>query len=154
MKALIIYDTKYGATEDAARLLAQEMDAELHKAGENISPADFDAVIIGSPVYISKLRKPVVEYCKRFEKPLQGKRLAFFLVHGRTEEPVADVLRANLSPGLVDIAKTADFGGEYRMDKMGFLDKKMISMVAKSEGGLNNPSINKEAIREFAASMV
>lgn len=55
MKTLILYATKYGATEACARLLAQNLEGEVQII--NIKQADidlrkYDRVILGSSIYV------------------------------------------------------------------------------------------------------
>ena len=53
MKAVVIYDSKYGNTEKIARAISESIGAQVRLAG-GVQPADlneFDLLIIGSPTH-------------------------------------------------------------------------------------------------------
>ena len=56
MKTLILYATKYGATEACARLLAQNLEGEVQiiniKQAKDIDLRKYDRVILGSSIYV------------------------------------------------------------------------------------------------------
>jgi len=58
IKILILYHTKYGSTEQYAKWIAEEVQADLVKI-EEFDAARFDqysAIIIGSPTYMGKIQ--------------------------------------------------------------------------------------------------
>lgn len=58
MKILILYKTKYGSTEQYARWIAEEVNADIYDVGSfNIDNLDnYDIIIIGSPTYMGQIK--------------------------------------------------------------------------------------------------
>lgn len=87
-KILIIYATKYGQTAKIASVLESElrhlgheaMTAEARAALGQEKADDYDAVLIGAPVYASKYPSPVKKWVKANSAALSWKPNAFFSV--------------------------------------------------------------------------
>lgn len=156
MKTLILYASKYGATAECARLLAQELGprAELHNLEEGAPDlAGADAVLVGGPIYAGMLRKPVKEFCKKQEAALLEKKLGLFLCC-TTPAQAEDFLRQNLPAALLEHAGAKEnLGGVLPTGKVRAMDKMILSMVAKSRQGQPPPALDREAIHRLAAAM-
>lgn len=136
-KTLILYASKYGCTEDCAKYLGSKLNHPVETADlTNSTIADvqnYDWVVIGSPIYIGKIRKEVKLFCKRNLHQLLTKNVVLFL-SCTTPEQAADFFKSNFPVELLAHARECtNFGGELRRQKMGFFDKKITDLVAKSE---------------------
>jgi menaquinone-dependent protoporphyrinogen oxidase len=91
-KALIVYGTRYGATEmtseDIADVLRQEgLDVKLVNAKKDKVKdiTDYELVIVGSGIQINKWTKEPEKFLKKFQKELAQKKVALFVCCGSTE---------------------------------------------------------------------
>jgi len=161
-KILVTYASKYGATKE----IAEKIGAVLCQAGlqadvlpvdgiRNLSP--YQAVILGSAVYVGKWHKGAVEFLQTNEKILADRPVWLFssgptgegnpveLVEGKrlpaSLQPVADRIRPR------DIAV---FHGYINADKINFIEKWAIkSLVKKPFGDFRD----WEAITSWATSV-
>ena len=82
MKTLILFASRYGATEEIAYMLKSAVGGDVTVCNvreRGISLAEYDTVIIGSCVYMFKLDKHIKRFLRRNEKTLMGKRLGLYL---------------------------------------------------------------------------
>ena len=82
MKTLILFASRYGATEEIAYMLKSAVggDVTVRNIRERgITLDGYDTVIIGSCVYMFKLDKHIRHFLRRNEKTLMGKRLGVYL---------------------------------------------------------------------------
>jgi menaquinone-dependent protoporphyrinogen IX oxidase len=91
-KAIIVYGTRYGATEMTAEeigdLLRQEgLDVKVvnlkHDKVKDI--AEYDLVIVGSGIQINRWTKEPEKFLKKFRKELTKKKVALFVCCGSTK---------------------------------------------------------------------
>lgn len=84
-RALVAYATRYGTTAQIAgwvgeALRSQGIDATVAEVSTVQSIDDYDAVIIGSPIYFSRALRAAADFVKKFAPGLQDKRTAMFSV--------------------------------------------------------------------------
>jgi menaquinone-dependent protoporphyrinogen oxidase len=70
MKVLVVYASRYGATEGiaariAAALREQGLQVDLQHAARAADPAGYQAVVIGSAAYFFHWMKPAAQYVRR-----------------------------------------------------------------------------------------
>lgn len=114
-KALVCYYSKTGNTEKMAAKIAEELkvhgiDTDLRKVEETsieVLP-DYDAIVLGSPVYYGSMAWPMKKFLDesvKFHRKLQGKVGAAFTssmrVGGGNETALLDILHALLIHGMV-----------------------------------------------------
>lgn len=137
MKILIAYASKYGTTEKCANLLKAKLSGDIEVVNLKNStpnPNDYDAIIIGGPVYIGKLNKTVDKYTINNLPSMVGKKLGFFLCHMDTDTPISEQLAKYYPKKLIESAYTsAGFGGAFYVSKMNFMYKWMIKRAAGIE---------------------
>ncbi len=165
MNTLIAYATKYGSTEGCARILAEKLTGKVdlcnlktEKAGDL---AQYDNVIIGSAIYMSKAQNIANEFCIQNLDQLKEKKLGFYICCMYDGEKAE--LQLNNAFPLELLARAVareSFGGEFRIKSMKFTDKFIVKMVAKMDKNL--PSIHKkqdistiseDALHRFAQMM-
>jgi menaquinone-dependent protoporphyrinogen oxidase len=145
-KVLVAYASKYGATAEIAEKIGQVLD----EAGLNadVLPADavrdlspYQAVVLGSAVYIGRWRKQASKFLKANETTLAGKAVWLFssgptgegdpveLLQGwklpKSLQPIADGIQAR------DVAV---FHGATNSEKMNFIEKWMLKNVKAPAG--------------------
>ena len=161
IQVLVVYATKYGATAEIAEKIAQV----LREAGlrTDVLPTDrvsdltpYQAVVLGSAVYIGKWRKEAVKFLQANEKALAERQVWLFssgptgegdpveLTKGwrfpKALQPIADRIRPR------DIAV---FHGNVNMKKLNFIEKWMIKNVKAPLGDFRD----WEAITSWATAI-
>jgi menaquinone-dependent protoporphyrinogen IX oxidase len=92
VKALIVYGTRYGATEMTAEEIADVFRQEgLDVKVVNLKKdkvkdiAEYGLVTVGSGIQINKWTKEPEKFLKKFQKELVGKKVALFVCCGSTQ---------------------------------------------------------------------
>ena len=140
-KVLVAYASKYGATEE----IAEKIGDRLGEAGfdVDVAPADqvaglesYEAVILGSGVYIFRWRKEAARFLKSNEKILTGKKVWFFSSGPTGEGDPEDLLEGWTFPeGLKPVAErikpvgSVIFSGALFKDKLKGMEKWMLKKV-------------------------
>ncbi len=146
-KVLVTYASKYGATKEMAekignvlRQASLQVDVSPANAVRDLSP--YQAVILGSAIYIGKWQKDAVTFLQANEKSLADRPVWLFS-SGPTGngDPVELVegerLPAALKP-TVDRIQPRDvtvFHGNMNPDKMNFIEKWAIKNIVKKPMG-------------------
>lgn len=158
MKTLIVYASRYGYASDCAARLAKQLKGEVTTRNlekeKSQDLAQFDNVIIGGSVKIGKMQKSIRQFCESNKALLLQKKVAFFIACG--DQDYMKYLKENIPGDLLDHAVSVQcFGGEFRTDKMNFIEKKMIDMVKKSteQEGKSLPVPKYENITIMADAM-
>jgi len=84
-RILVAYATKHETTREiavavAATLREEGLDVEAVPVGRVTEIAGYDAVVIGSPIYMGKILKEAKQFVDRFAGALQEKPVAAFAV--------------------------------------------------------------------------
>ena len=143
MKTLIVYCTRYGATESTSEEIANVLCDEgfdvkvVNAKKEKVKDiSEYDLVIVGAGLQMFKWCKESEKFLDRFQKELREKKMVIFVssgseaimrYDGQTEELEKDwqkylvdkVEKYNLNP--VALGK---FGGVWDYNKMGFVFRK------------------------------
>ena len=99
MKTLIVYGSKNGCTEECACLLRDELgETDLADVGRphSVSLDAYDTVLIGSPVYIGKLDKNVIQFCNARLATLTEKRIGLLFAPESQIRPSSNLRPASL----------------------------------------------------------
>lgn len=137
MNVLIIHASKYGFTEDCAYYLAKNIKHEstiiaLDKSLD-INIDRYDWVIIGSPIYMGKIKKSSKHFCQKNIEKLLKKKVALFICC-TTPEQSDEYFKKGFPPQLYKNAKIKlNFGGELRQDRLNVFERKITDMVFKVE---------------------
>ena len=145
-KVLIVYGTRYGATESTSEEIAKVLQGEgidvkvvnaKKEKVKDISP--YDLVIVGSGMQIAKWTGAAENFLKKFQEELASKKVAIFVSSGAQalieyEKKTEEIEKArkqyledkaakyNLHPISMII-----FGGVWDYNKMFFLLRKTLS---------------------------
>ncbi|MBN8877861.1 MAG: hypothetical protein J0I32_09975 [Sphingobacteriales bacterium] len=140
MKSLIVYQGRYGATQQYAEWLHQKFALNLLTAtacGEE-QLKDTELVVMGSSVYIGKLE--ISNWVKQHSATLRGKKLVLFVVSG-TPKDQTEKLRQYVRSSLPDfIAEKCDvyyLDGRLVYNKLLRKDRFMLRMGALFAGKVN-----------------
>jgi len=154
MKTLILYATKYGAAREIAKRIAEKTDgAVIHDLKEGKIPdlAEFDCVIIGSSIYIGKIRKEARAFIAANVDALCRKKVGLF-ISGSEPQSAEACIKSNFPDKLLNHAKAAAFlGGIFDPQKIGSFDRFLLRMAKINSGYLN--TISDEDIKGFAEAL-
>lgn len=78
--ALVIYDTKYGSTEQIAHWVAEGVNDSDIRHVDDVTSLFYDLIVIGSPVYNEAPSSHIMAFLDRYRENLANKRLAIFTV--------------------------------------------------------------------------
>lgn len=157
METLIAYSTKNGATEKAAKILADKIEGTAtlinlkDSSAKSLDLTKFDVVAVGGSIYAGSIQKEVQEFCRENEEILLTKRLGIFICCGN-EELVEQQLTASFSEKIFEraIAK-GHFGYEFDFEKLSFFSKFVVKKISKIKE--SQFRINDENIHAFAETL-
>src|SRR5512145_1699808 len=91
-KVLIAYATVHGSTAEVAQFIGQVLaeyrfDVTVTPVENILSVAEYDAVILGSPIHTGMWLMPMTRFLNRFESELGRKPFYFFMTCIRVLEP-------------------------------------------------------------------
>ncbi|HMA05523.1 MAG TPA: flavodoxin domain-containing protein [Methanomicrobiales archaeon] len=160
-KILIAYTSRRGSTAEIAEAMGKELEA----VGNSVQVTDmknvasiegFQAVVIGTPIYLGKVEKPVHAFVARHREGLLAVPVAAFAVGitpvNSPPEAVEGVLatfRAALDP-VKPVAVTM-FAGVLDMSKMSFLERTIIGSMKILTGDFRDWDAIKKWARELPA---
>lgn len=156
MKTLIVYASKYGATEKCAEGLSKKLMGRIDlcnlKKTKTIDISQYDKVAIGGSIYMGKIQKEVREFCSQNLDLLKDKKIGLFICCMRDGEMAETELNDAFPQELIKNAVVKEyFGGEFIFSRMGFLDKIITKKVAKTDQ--DTSTISEERINRFGQLM-
>lgn len=137
MKILIAYAGRGGATRECAEMLATQLSAHHTpilwdaKAKSLPSPSEFDAVVLGSAIYMSRAHKSIRRYVKENQELLSKIPTGIFLCCGYPKQfdEYTDIeFPKSFDPSLGFHC----FGGELKPEKRTGIDKLIVRMMRSS----------------------
>ena len=151
MKGLIVYGTKYGATqgtsEEIARILREEnLEVKIVNAREEKVKdiSEYGLVVVGSGMAMGNWVNEAEEFVKKFQKDFENKKLALFISSLKPIEEKqgkTDLVAKIKKIGFEDKISKYDlnpitmglFGGVVNYNKMSFLIRKGMEIGYKSQ---------------------
>lgn len=160
MKTLIIYATKHGTTKKIANMIAKKLktsdDVELINVKDikKYNLRVFDKVIIGGSIHAGDIQKNIKKFCEDNKDELKEKQLGLFITCMFNDENIKEEqLHKAYSKELRDASKAQSvFGGEFLFEKMNFIEKMMVKIIAKTNK--TTSKINKDEIEKFTKKMM
>lgn len=158
-RVLVCYATRYGSTADIAREIGEELknsgflvDVNNILEIEDIGP--YDAIVIGSPLYMGKWLVEARDFVQRF-KHLLNQRTVFVFTAGyslkdlvreniKSAEEALDTIRLDINP-----SDAAFFAGMVNPDIMSVQDAAITRMGRVDAGDFRDWS----KIREWATKL-
>ena len=158
MKTIIIYSTKYGTVEKAAKMLKSKIsgDVQLINVQKEQVPSlqPYDNVVLGGSIYIGMIQKELKNYINNNLSTLLQKRVGLFICGA---SPDASALVKEIETSYpAELFKHAVckevFGHEINFPKLKFFDKLVLRMVQGNNNSSSN--ISEEKITKFAKELV
>ncbi len=150
MKSLVVYATRYGATEgtseEIARIMREEnIDVKIANLKEEKIKdiSEYDLVVVGSSMAMGNWASEAEDFVNRFQKDFGSKRLALFISSLKPVEErqgkidlVAKIQKVGMEDKIVKYnlkpIATGVFGGVVDYNKMNFLIRKGMEIGYKS----------------------
>ncbi|MCK5848953.1 MAG: flavodoxin domain-containing protein [Caldisericia bacterium] len=161
MKVLIAYSSKYGSTREIAEhvckiLQTDGFDVNIEKASASLKMKNYDAIILGSGVYVGKWLPGMENLLKKHFSLLQEKRVWIFS-DGPTgkEEPTESIKNWKFPNYLELLLKQINpkgimvFNGKMLLEDMNMVHKFIIKKMNAPLGDFRD----WEAISEWAKSI-
>ena len=154
MNVLIAFASKHGSTGEIARIIAQDLEnagitVELREAGEVDAVDEFDAVILGSSIYVGQWQKDALTLIDRTEAQLRDRQVWLF-----SSGPVgADPFPAGEPPITSELIERTganehqSFTGKLDRATLGFGERLITGVTRAPEGDFRD----WDAIRAWAA---
>jgi len=153
MKTAILYATKHGCTEKCARELVNylQSDTQIIKVDEiqDTNLDEFDQFILGGSIHAGALNRGFKKIIKEPLAPWTKKIIGLYVCCMHLGEQAEKQFNEAFPKALRKqaIAKGL-FGGELLLEKMNFIERKIIKKIAKIDKSVSN--INEDEIRKFA----
>jgi len=151
MKTVIIYSTHHGTTETVSKNIQDQLHPqkiELINLATNNQPdiCLYETVILGSSIHAGRNQRSMQDFCKKNLPELLQKNIGLFLCcmnEGQSEQ--------NIQNAYPEILRNRAFsiqimGGEYRLEKMNFIEKflvKKIAGVSRSRTNIDYSLVNQ-----------
>jgi menaquinone-dependent protoporphyrinogen oxidase len=160
-KVLVTYASKYSATAEIAEKIGEvlksaSLPTDVLPVKQVSDPSEYNAVVLGSAVYIGQWRKEAVKFLEANEKTLQERPVWLFSSGPSGEGDPVDLLNGWQFPKaqqeIADRIQPRDitvFHGNVDVNKLNFLHKWMIGKVEAPVGDFRD----WEAITAWAASI-
>jgi menaquinone-dependent protoporphyrinogen oxidase len=160
-RVLVVYATKYGATAGIAEKIGQVLRetglaVDVQPAGRAGDPAAYQAVVLGSAVYIGRWRKEAANYLKAHEQALAQRPVWIFnsgpLGEGDAAEQAGDLgFPKALCPiaERIHVRDVAIFFGAVDLAKLNPLERWMLNNVKSPTGDFRD----WDAIAAWAAGI-
>lgn len=145
-KVLVAYASKYGATAEIAERIGQVLrqtglQADILPADRAGDPSAYQAVVLGSAVYIGRWRKEAVKFLKANEDVLSGLAVWLFSSGPTGEGDPVELTQGWRYPGSlqpsIDKIQPRDialFHGTVNPDDLNFLERWMLKNVQTPVG--------------------
>jgi len=145
-KVLVAYASKYGATEQIAEKIGEVLcqaglNAEVLSAEDVKDPIVYQAIVLGSAVYIGKWRKQASKFLKENEQILAERPVWLFSSGPTGEGDPVELLQGWTFPdALQPIANRIQprditvFHGDVDMEKVNFIERAMIKNIESPVG--------------------
>lgn len=149
MSTVVIYKTKYGATQQYAQWIAEALGADLFNIRKfNKEQFDqYDTVILGGGIYAGNINGLSL-ISKNFGQ-LMNKKLIIFTVgildpsEPENAEKIEKGLLKVLTPEMLEKIKVFSFRGALDCDKVNVLHYSMLKILAQVTDDLNTPDVDE-----------
>ncbi|MBM7615457.1 flavodoxin domain-containing protein [Alkaliphilus hydrothermalis] len=152
MQILILFTSKYGATEKALKLVAEGLkgqvdmiDIEEEACGEI---NQYDTIIFGGSIYVGKIQSKIIKFMEKHKKTLIDKNIALLISSKDGGEKISEFLEFNYPQWIVEQAFIKEgLGYEISIEKMSFYDKFVLKNLFKIEE--SDSKINYDVIKKI-----
>jgi menaquinone-dependent protoporphyrinogen oxidase len=163
-QTLVAYGTRYGSTREvaeavAATLVEQGIDTDVKRAREVRSLDGYDAVVLGTPLYMGALHKDVRTLLEKNREALEHTPWALFALGPIKADDGLDGSREQLLTALAKLPAptpdaTAVFVGAYDPGRLGLKDRMIAALPASPlHGESAHDDRDWESIRAWAGGL-
>ncbi|WP_265580996.1 flavodoxin domain-containing protein [Methanofollis aquaemaris] len=158
-RILVAYASRYGSTEEIARVIADEIAALGYEVDcmnvmevEEVAP--YAAVVAGSPIYMGKWLPEAVDLAKRFRIGLNERPLAVFAV-GYSMKEEDDMIRKSARASMNELRMYVHaqaeglFAGKFDPVGMSTTDLQIMKMAGAAPGDARDWT----AVRNWARAL-
>ena len=116
-------------TEKLAQKFKEELgQADIYVVDDEVDLAQYDAILIGTPVYVGKINKQISDWIAKNETLILSKHVAVFLC-GMNFENESIVIESNFSVQFRNRFPIKYVGGAYQFDKMNFFERFIVKKI-------------------------
>ena len=156
MSMVVIYKTKYGATQKYAEWIAEALGADLFNIRKFNKDQfqNYDTVILGGGIYAGNING-ISLISKNFDQ-LAGKRIIIFTVGIKdpsqpvNAEEIEKGLLKVLTPDMLEKIRVFSFRGALDCDKVNVLHYSMLKILAQVTDDLNTPDVDEGRVFQEA----
>lgn len=157
MRILIVYMTHHGTTEKVVEklteLLGRSTTDVVNLEHDSIPDlASYNTLILGGSIHVGQIQLGIKQFCRDYKEALLGKKLGLFICYMNKEQGKQEFENAFPKELREHAHASGLFGGEFLFDKMNFVERFIVRMVANERK--TRSAINYPAIAKFAASFV
>jgi menaquinone-dependent protoporphyrinogen oxidase len=141
---LVAYTTRNGSTAEIALAVAKELEntgasVKVSDMKTIASVADYQAVVIGAPLYMGSMVKDVAQFVGKHREGLRNMPVAAFAVGISPKNPDPNAVRqaaAALHTAIAPIQPIASvvFAGKLNPAKLSFIQRKMTELIKSPIG--------------------
>ncbi|HON82455.1 MAG TPA: flavodoxin domain-containing protein [Methanoregulaceae archaeon] len=159
-RILVCYATRYGSTRDIATIIADVLreagyEVTLSPVTDAGDPAGYDAVVIGSPLYMGKWLVEAREFVSRFRYSLRSRPVAVFSAGFTLRDRTAGhlgaadgALASSVKPFLSPVS-AGYFAGKLDPDHMTVADRAIIRLTGTVPGDFRDA----DEIKKWAGTL-
>lgn len=136
MDAIVIYQSKYGATRQYAMWLSEALKCPMVEAKDKPNLEDYDTIIIGSGVYMGKMQ--ILGWINKNKKVLDKKNTFTFSASRFKNDKGAGYTHFHLP-------------GRLKLSELKGMDRLITKMVGKKAGIEDFDSVDKKEIDSIVA---
>ncbi len=162
-RVLIVYATKYGTTKEIAEeiqevLAENSIESDLTNVMETGIIDSYDAVILGSPVYMGKMLVEARDFCQQYRPYLADTWLAIF-VDGISCCPIGDTDTSPLIAAIDEMyeyvrpAMKKGFAGAFSPTNLTEADAQIADMVHPPVGDFRDHADIRTWAQEVASAI-
>ncbi|HER42918.1 MAG TPA: flavodoxin [Candidatus Eisenbacteria bacterium] len=153
MRTLIAYMTRHGCAKKTAGMLKELLagDTALVDLKRDKKPdlSGYDTVVIGGSIHAGRIQRGLRRFLDKNGEILLEKRLGLYLCcMEEGETAVKQFEKAYPERLRIHAAATGIFGGEFDLDRMNFIERKIVKKAAGIEESVSR--IDAGTIRDFA----
>jgi menaquinone-dependent protoporphyrinogen oxidase len=152
VKTLIAYASKTGTTEKAAQMIAEKLNEAPDMinigAAKKIDLSGYDFVLVGGPIKMGRLYKPVRQFLAMNQAVLASKRFGLFVACGYPQE-LDNYIKVTLDDAMRAHAEVlTDIGYAYNLENMGPIEQRVVMQLAGTQQSIE--AYKPEAIQKIA----
>lgn len=162
LSVLVTYASKYGSTQEVAESVAavlrdHGLTVDLQPMRHVMALTEYDALVLGAPIYIGRLHKDAQRFLERHQTALTQRPVALFTLGPiQSNEKAWEEVRIQLDqqmakfPWLAPVASVL-FGGKYDPARLRFPDNLLTILPATPLHGMPASDVRDwNAIRSWA----